>query len=282
MKRWLFILFLLLWAVPIMAQDCTPCNSLTNGVLDITAPRGQVVTLTWEYPAEKNGQLVFFRIRRSQTPSGAYFIMADKIDPIIRQYQFILTSESHVFASSVYQVLGTRLQAIRAGGISVPNTTGWSDDMNYSGGVSYSPSVPPAVDIAWQRSAGPVEIYQKQRQGTFNYTLYNLTVGTAYLLRLHFAELTHDTVGQRSFNVLVNNKSMLTEFDIIKEAGTYNRAIARQYFTNPRTDGTIFIDFQPGSADIPILSGIELYSTADSYQVESPGSNQAVAKIQQP
>lgn len=286
MRSFTLIVIILLAALALVATatqaqtpgPCSPCNVLAGGQLSISVARGSPVTVQWDFPIEQNGKIIGFRVRRGQTPAGVYNILADMIGPRLRTFQFPLTVESHIIMSSIYQTLGTRLQAIRCGGISVQ---GWSDDMNYSGGSAGPSAGPPAIDVAWQFSSGPQEIYQASRYGAFTYTLYGLQQQTAYLLRLHFAETVYSLEGQRLMDVFVNGRQMLRSFDIILECAAINRAIARQYFAMARADGTILIEFRAvtGSAGMPKVCGIELYSVANSYQRESPGSNQAVAEI---
>jgi hypothetical protein len=61
----------------------------------------------------------------------------------------------------------------------------------------------------------------------------------------------------RVFNVDINDKPVLTDFDIAKEAGGVNKAILKE-FDNivPDADGNISIHFQRGSIGEPKINGI--------------------------
>ncbi len=64
----------------------------------------------------------------------------------------------------------------------------------------------------------------------------------AYQVRLHFAELNKTRAGLRTFDVRLENSTVLSNFDIWSQAGGIDRAITRQFNVNV-TDGTMTIDF---------------------------------------
>ena len=61
-------------------------------------------------------------------------------------------------------------------------------------------------------------------------------------LRLHFAELNRTGANQRTFDVRLENTTVLSNFDIWTQAGGIDRAISRQFNVNV-TDGVMTIDF---------------------------------------
>jgi len=81
-------------------------------------------------------------------------------------------------------------------------------------------------------------------------------------LRLHFAELDDIEPGQRVFDVKVQGKVVLKDFDVIKAAGGRDRAVVKQ-INNIVAARTLTIELVPKTAKLtsataPILSGIEI------------------------
>ena len=105
----------------------------------------------------------------------------------------------------------------------------------------------------------PEAVYQNARQGVFTYTIPGLTAGSTHTVRLHFAELYFHAAGQRVFNVAINGTTVLTNFDIVKAAGSGLTAIVEQ-FTNvaASSSGQIVISFTNSTVDQPSVNGIEV------------------------
>ena len=119
----------------------------------------------------------------------------------------------------------------------------------------------------------PAEVYQSERWGapSFDYTLAGiqagnggvprLTPGVTYLVRLHFAEIYFTNPGERKFNVSVNGNRVLTDFDIVAEAGGANKAIVKEFLIiagSIQGIGAIRINFSQGAVQNPKVSGIEV------------------------
>lgn len=138
----------------------------------------------------------------------------------------------------------------------------YTADSNASGANMGTDSVTHAIDMTAVtfESPAPSAIYQGERYGSsFSYTLPNLTPGKSYTVRLHFAETYYTTTGGREFNVLINGKPVLTNFDIVAAAGAGFRANIQTFTTTASTTGSITIQFTQGHADWPKISGIEVY-----------------------
>ena len=102
----------------------------------------------------------------------------------------------------------------------------------------------------------PAGIYQTNRQGTFTYTLPNLTPSATYTVRLHFAEVVQaDTAtGKRVFSVTANNQTVLNNFDISAQAGTANGSLAGLVSDaqgNPLTGATVTITQNGAVTTVP-------------------------------
>jgi hypothetical protein len=107
-------------------------------------------------------------------------------------------------------------------------------------------------------NAAPPEVYQTQRQGETTYTIPTAADRT-YTLRLHFAETKFDRPGSRLFNVDINNRRALTNFDTFAAAGAKNKAVVKEFSNiRPQPSGDLVIHLSPGFSDQPAVAGLEL------------------------
>jgi hypothetical protein len=88
-----------------------------------------------------------------------------------------------------------------------------------------------------------------------------LTPGAYYTVRLHFAEIYHNQVGKRQFNVAINGQPVLTNYDIVSQSGGPNIAIVEEFPAVADALGNLAITLSKGSADNPKISGIELLTS---------------------
>ena len=83
-----------------------------------------------------------------------------------------------------------------------------------------------------------------------------------YTVRLHFAELDPVAPGQRVFDVALQDKIVLQDFDVVKEAGAMNRAVVREFRDIPAHKALRLEMFSktgiPSRRTAPIISGIEI------------------------
>ena len=85
----------------------------------------------------------------------------------------------------------------------------------------------------------------------------NLPSGEAtYTVRLHFAELQDRSAGQRVFDVAVQGRPVLEDFDIAREAGGPRRGVVREV-AGVRAAGTLTVALTAQVGE-PLLCGIEL------------------------
>jgi len=132
-------------------------------------------------------------------------------------------------------------------GYTDPSGNTWSGDWGYSGGDTSGTS----ANIA---STNAPTLYQTCRWGAFSYG-FNVPNGN-YTVNLKFAEIYFTTPGSRVFNVAINGTPVLPNFDIVAAGGTLT-AVDKS-FPVTVTNGQIAIQFSPGSADQPLVSGIEV------------------------
>ncbi|HKF48548.1 MAG TPA: malectin domain-containing carbohydrate-binding protein [Terracidiphilus sp.] len=132
----------------------------------------------------------------------------------------------------------------------------WTGDRYFSGGFAVElPSQPIA------RTRNP-ELYLTARTGVFSYKI-PLAPGV-YELRLHFAETTYSpnsTLGggenSRVFDAQLNGRPLLTQFDIVNDAGANTADVRVFRDVSPDKDGNLHLDFS-GSLSLPMINAIEI------------------------
>lgn len=143
---------------------------------------------------------------------------------------------------------------------------GMSADAYYSGGSVISTTAD--IESATRYGASP-SVYRDARVGASTYT-FNVTPNSVFTVRLHFAEIVKDGLGQRLFDVRINGETVLKNFDVRVAAGGKNRAIVNQFEVLSSATGQIVIEFVQGSVDLPIISAIEVVTQVA--QLVTPGA----------
>jgi len=99
-------------------------------------------------------------------------------------------------------------------------------------------------------------LYQSSRRGNHHY-LFPLTNGF-YQVKLHFADTSSTTVGQKFFDVEIEGDLVLDNFDIFAETGAIDTAIVKE-FDIEVVDSELKIQFfNGGSGNQAIISAIEI------------------------
>lgn len=132
----------------------------------------------------------------------------------------------------------------------------WTGDRYFTGGFA---TELPDQHIDRTRNH---ELYLTERTGVFSYKI-PLAPGT-YELRLHFAETTYSpasTLGggenSRVFDVRLNGRPLLSQFDIVSDAGANTADIRVFRDISPDRDGYLRLDFS-GVLGMPIINAIEI------------------------
>jgi PKD repeat protein len=117
-------------------------------------------------------------------------------------------------------------------------------------------------------------IYQSQRwgNGTFSYA-FPVPNGQ-YTVVLHFAELVFGGVGQRVYDVSLENAKVLTAYDIVKKVGS--NTATTETFPVSVSDGTLnllFSSLNAGGVDNPQVSAIEVLSSSTPPANQPPTAN---------
>ena len=135
-------------------------------------------------------------------------------------------------------VVSTPVYQLNSGGTAAsPFTT----DQYFSGGTASSTTS--AITITGVTNPAPQAVYQSERYGTFSYTLPGLVAAAQYTVRLHFAEIYFTASGQRTFNVVINGTTVLTNYDIYAATGARYKAIVREFTATADAQGRIVINF---------------------------------------
>lgn len=129
----------------------------------------------------------------------------------------------------------------------------WSPDSYFKGGQTWQ-------HVAPVEGAIDEEFFATERWGNFSYAIpvapgkYNVTL---WFAERNFGasnrerysgppELAGGGVGSRVFDVLCNGKTLLHDFDILKEAGTENRAVEKRFAgLEPNAQGKLVLEFVP-------------------------------------
>jgi hypothetical protein len=146
----------------------------------------------------------------------------------------------------------TPVYQINSGGSAV---SPFSADQYASGGTART--VTNAITLTGVTNAAPQGVYQSERYGTSTYTIPSLTPSGSYTVRLHFAELYQTATGKRVFNVLINNTTVLSNFDIYATAGAAYKAVVREFTATANASGQIVINFNT-ITDNATIEGIEI------------------------
>ena len=119
----------------------------------------------------------------------------------------------------------------------------WASDRYFSGG---DPEVIPPRTFAYTTTPS---LYLNRRRGNFSYQIPLLP--DSYELKLHFADAFFGQdnpdgggEGSRLFDVKANGKELLSNFDLVSDAGGSNTADVKVFYDiHPATDGYLYLDF---------------------------------------
>jgi hypothetical protein len=143
-----------------------------------------------------------------------------------------------------------------------PAVGAFAADANFAG-TANTFSLTNTVDTTGAANPAPMAVYQSERWGEFSYVLGNLTPGSNYTVRLHFAEISPSVVnpGDRLFNVSLNGIQVLSSFDVLAAAGGKFRAITREFKKRTDSFGTLLVQFTRGASNQAKCSGIEVFGS---------------------
>jgi hypothetical protein len=161
---------------------------------------------------------------------------------------------------------GPVLTAVRvAAGATAPYTDPegnvWSADTGFQGGETNNFAPAPAITGTTTAPLYTSERYARSQAGSVPRFAYAFALAAGrYTVTLKFAENYFDTAGQRVFDVAINAKPVLTDFDIVAIAGK-NAAVDRPFPVELPAAGTIEIVFTSTPTRGPKVSAISIVST---------------------
>jgi hypothetical protein len=154
-------------------------------------------------------------------------------------------------------------------------------DVDFTGGSTVTRANTIDMTAVNGNSPAPTAVYQSQRFDTtsFSYTLPGFTASSWNQVRLHFADTHWTAAGQRVFNVIINGKTVLSNFDIIQTVGAGNKALIESFTMQADMNGKYVMQFVKVT-DAATVSGIEVApipSTGTGMQTTTNGT--AYAKL---
>lgn len=137
-----------------------------------------------------------------------------------------------------------------------PNGVLWGADSYFIGGRHLTHTLP--------ASAGPdAQLLSAERYGHFTYSI-PVDTRDQYTLSLYFVESFWGTprsggrgAGNRIFRVMCNGSTLLDNFDIYKEAGSFHLLKKTFYHLKPTAQGKLDLTFEPIS-NYAVVSAIEV------------------------
>lgn len=178
----------------------------------------------------------------------------------------VLVGLLFIFGASAYsknEPASTLPIRINSGGAAYTDSLGqgWQADSDFTGGTTYS------VTSAIANTNDPT-LYQSERRGSFTYD-FAVPSGT-YAVTLKFAETSFTSAGQRVFDVAIDGKTVLSNFDIYAAAGGANIALDKTFAVT--SAGRIRIKFSDGSAGKPVVDAIQIVSQATGASTGTTGT----------
>jgi beta-galactosidase len=141
---------------------------------------------------------------------------------------------------------------INSGG---PAVSSFLADENFSGGTVVATS--DSIQTVSVPKGLPKEVFQDSRVGSFSYTVKGFAPNSNHTVTLYFLEPTFDAVGSRLFNVSINGKTVLSNFDVFLAAGDNDTPVAEQIPAAADSSGQYVITFTPVLNDA-VLSGLQV------------------------
>jgi outer membrane protein assembly factor BamB len=175
------------------------------------------------------------------------------------------TTTTYVWSGKPVKQLGINLNA--PGDRTSANNTLWLDFPSVGG---ISPDIPVKMDTVdyFKIRKNPISIKSENTPwvsasavGGIRSIEITLSKGDnepegSYRINLYFSELENKKAGERVFDVGIQNKNVLQNFDIVKETGQQDKELIKS-FTGIKAGKTLRIDMKPVKGNT-ILSGIEL------------------------
>jgi hypothetical protein len=160
-------------------------------------------------------------------------------------------------AAAAAAAAGTDIVALNTGGAA---SGSFAADADFVASGTWTYKSTSTIDTSGVAQPAPQAVYQSEREGsTINYSIPGLSAGTAYTVRLSFAELWWTAKGQRVFNVSINNVKVLSSFDTFAATGARNKAVTESFNATASSAGTISVTLA-GITNYAAINAIEIVS----------------------
>lgn len=154
--------------------------------------------------------------------------------------------------------------AINAGGSAAVNYEGVQYQADkYSRGGNTNSTTDPIAGVAEDA------LFQSERYGSYSYEV-PVTAGT-FAVKLHMAEQYWEEAGARTFNLVVENQTILRDFDLFSQAG-HDGAFNYVVESVGVNDGALTIELD-ASVDAGTIAGFALYSADGQLDTSQPEPN---------
>ncbi len=183
-------------------------------------------------------------------PAATYFYVVEAVND---RSTSVVSNEVSATIPSAGAPISSDVVAINVGGGATAN---YVADRYFLGGTATGSNA--AINTSLVAQPAPQSVYQSNRYGVMSYSVPGLVPNKKYIINLHFAETYYTRPGQRQFNVQINGKFVLKNFDTVGTAGAVNTAVVESFTSTPDPDGVMRINFTTGAADNPQVNGIEI------------------------
>jgi hypothetical protein len=130
-------------------------------------------------------------------------------------------------------------------------------DVDFGGGSTQTVRHKTINTSNWLTSPVPSQtVLLSNRNGQMTYRIGGFTPGSSRSVTLYFAETANTAAGQRSFDVIINGNTVLSDFDIFADAGGEYIAVQHTFATTANSSGQVVIQFVTGSAGSPLVNAI--------------------------
>jgi len=258
------------------------CSAVTPAptALAVTATTSGSVSLSWTAPTPPTGCTISAYVVDDGTSSPPTTVASSGVTGTTYTVSGLAASTTYYFsvaavdadgtseASSIVSDktsasgTGTDFIAIACGGPAESDASGgdanFAADEDFSGGGDNSHTTHTINLTQPGSNAAPMGVYQYGRAGVTTYTIPGMTAGSSHTVLLHFAENYFTATGKRVFNVAINDTTVLSDFDIYKTAGAEYTAVEETFTATANSSGDIVIAFTDGTANQPLIMGIEI------------------------
>ena len=268
-------------------QSSTETKSSSSCSADTSAPTGLTVTattassigLSWTAPTPPSGCTVSSYTVYGGTTANPTTVVGSGVSGTSYTASGLSASTTYYYTVAAVDAYGTSpastqvsdttspasgsdFIAIAAGGPAESNASGgdasFVADVDYSGGADNTHTTKTINLTQPGANAAPMAVYQYGRAGKTTYTIPGLVANSTHTVLLHFSENYYSAAGKRVFNVAINSTTVLSNFDIYATAGAEYTAVEKSFTATANSSGQIVIAFTDGTANQPLIMGIEI------------------------